>query len=93
MLIPIAVFGGIVAWATNRPAWLVGPPLPKPPGPKDPIIWFIGGAVGALLVHWMFGFEAAPSATELIVISIGAFAFGRFLDDIVNLVFPSKSQS
>jgi hypothetical protein len=59
---------------------------PRPPGPKEPIIGMIGGIVAVAGFSWGLGFAAAPSAAELVVLSIAAFAGGRFLIDVVNLV-------
>jgi hypothetical protein len=46
----------------------------------------IGGLVAAVLTSWALGFGGAPSAMDLVVIAIAAFAGGRFLIDVANFI-------
>jgi hypothetical protein len=80
--IRMLVVVGLVGWC--------GTPMPRPPIPKDPIAGFIGGILGALLVHWAMGFEGALSSMDFVAVAIGALAGGRVLYEVVNWVFPTR---
>lgn len=84
MTIFVVIIGGLVGWGVT--------PMPKPPGPKDPLAGFIGGIVGAFAVHWALGFQGALSAAEFIAVAIGAFAGGRVLFEVAGWVFPSRAR-
>ena len=75
---------GLVGWC--------GTPMPRPPIPKDPLAGFIGGILGALLVHWAMGLEGALSSMDFVAVAIGAVAGGRVLYQVVNWVFPTRPQ-
>jgi hypothetical protein len=49
------------------------------------------GVVAVVLFGWALGYESMPSAVEIVVLSIAAFAAARFVIDVVNLVFGPKT--
>lgn len=85
MGIPVMILTGLVGW--------VGTPIPRPPGPKDPLAGIIGGIAGGFLVSWALDLQAAASAVDLIALAIGAYAGGRVLYQVVAWVFPDKQRT
>lgn len=86
MTTAVAIFVGLVGWAGT-------PPLPRPPGPRDPLAGIIGGLAGAFLVFWALDLQAVTSAADLIAVAIGAFAGGRVLSRVVDWVVPEKPRT
>jgi hypothetical protein len=84
--IPVAIFVGLVGWCGT-------PPLPRPPGPRDPLAGIIGGLAGGFLVFWALDLQAVTSAVDLIAVAIGAFAGGRVLSRAVDWVVPEKPRA
>ncbi len=83
MSIPVLVLAALVGWCGTRG--------PRPPGPKDPIIGMVGGVAAVVFTSWGMGYGAMPSAMELVVLSIAAFAGGRFLIDVVSFFGGAKN--
>ena len=81
----VLIVSGLIGWCPPLPR-----PRPDPPGPRDPLAGIIGGIAGAHLVHFALGIEGALSSMDFVAISIGAFACGRVLSQVVNWVFPSR---
>ena len=83
---PVLFLGGLVGWC--------GPiPTPRPPVPKEPVVGFVGGVIGAWFVYWALGMQGPLGAPEFVAIAIGAWATGRVLSDIVSFVFPGPPRS
>lgn len=85
MGIPVMIFIGLVGWG--------GIPIPRPPGPKDPLAGIIGGIAGGFLVSWALDLQAAASAVDLIALAIGALAGGRVVFQLVDWAFPAKPRA
>jgi hypothetical protein len=79
------ILTGLVGWC--------GTPIPRPPGPKDPLAGIIGGIAGGFLVSWALDLQAAASAVDLIALAIGAYAGGRVLFQLAAWVFPDKQRT
>jgi len=83
--IPALVVTGLVGWG--------GTPIPRPPGPKDPLAGIIGGIAGGFLVSWALDLQTVGSAVDLIAVAIGALAGGRVLFQLVDWAFPAKPRA
>jgi hypothetical protein len=75
----LVLFGwGLVGWCGTGP---------KPrPSPKQIISGVIGGLVGGGLVYFALGLSGALGSMDFVATAIGAYAGGRVLSDIAELV-------
>lgn len=85
MGIPVMILVGLVGWC--------GTPIPRPPGPKDPLAGIIGGIAGGFLVSWALDLQATASAVDLIALAIGALAGGRVLFQLADWAFPARPRA